>query len=137
MTLPLELKPHRNSYGLPGDDMFTRAFWDDRIRSKLTDRLFTSYRTMAAPRRGDGFQAAIDSDTPVAPMQHAVDDPAKMSPDCAICMRVCPFNRSFDTWPHPLWLKRALSPLRKAALWLDWGRGGRKKPSDWWADPER
>ncbi|MFT6674495.1 MAG: ferredoxin [Sulfitobacter sp.] len=57
---------------------------------------------------------------------------AKLSSDCAICMRVCPFNRDFDKWPHRLWLKLALSPLRKLALWLDRKRGKRSKPSEWW-----
>ena len=57
---------------------------------------------------------------------------AKTSTDCAICMRVCPFNRDFSKWGHRLWLKLALSPWRKIALWLDRNRGGRKKPSDWW-----
>ncbi|MDF1727908.1 MAG: reductive dehalogenase [Sulfitobacter sp.] len=58
---------------------------------------------------------------------------AKMSSDCAICMRVCPFNRDFTKWRHRAWLKLALSPLRRLALWLDRGRGGRRKPADWWA----
>lgn len=58
---------------------------------------------------------------------------AKMASDCAICMRVCPFNRDFKKWHHRLWLKLALSPARKLALWLDQGRGGRVKPSQWWA----
>ena len=57
---------------------------------------------------------------------------AKTSTDCAICMRVCPFNRDFDTWPHRLWRKLALSRFRKLALWLDRNRGGRVKPSTWW-----
>ena len=57
---------------------------------------------------------------------------AKMSSDCAICMRVCPFNRDFTKLQHRLWLKLALSPLRKAALWLDRKRGGRIKPAHWW-----
>ena len=30
---------------------------------------------------------------------------AKLSSDCAICMRVCPFNRDFSKWPHRLWLR--------------------------------
>ena len=60
---------------------------------------------------------------------------AKLASDCAICMRVCPFNRDFSKTRHKLWLKLALSPLRKLALWLDRGRGGRTKPSKWWADP--
>jgi epoxyqueuosine reductase QueG len=61
---------------------------------------------------------------------------AKTSTDCAICMRVCPFNRDFDTWPHRLWRKLALSRFRKLALWLDRNRGGRVKPSTWWEKPE-
>jgi reductive dehalogenase len=58
---------------------------------------------------------------------------AKLSSDCAICMRVCPFNRDFGKWWHRMWLRLALSPLRRIALRLDKRRGGRKKPSDWWA----
>lgn len=61
---------------------------------------------------------------------------AKMSSDCAICMRVCPFNRDFSKRSHRLWLKLALSPARKLALWLDRKRGGRIKPSQWWGDTE-
>ncbi len=59
---------------------------------------------------------------------------AKTSTDCAICLRVCPFNRDFRKWQHRAWLKLALSPLRKLALWLDRKRGGRVKPSAWWND---
>ena len=58
---------------------------------------------------------------------------AKMSTDCAICMRVCPFNRDFDTWRDRMWRKLALSRFRKLALWMDRNRGGRVKPSAWWA----
>lgn len=58
---------------------------------------------------------------------------AKLSSDCAICMRVCPFNRDFTKWHHKLWLKLALSPWRKLALRLDRKRGGRVKPATWWA----
>ncbi len=57
---------------------------------------------------------------------------AKTSTDCAICLRVCPFNRDFRKWQHRAWLKLALLPLRKLALWLDRKRGGRVKPSAWW-----
>lgn len=57
---------------------------------------------------------------------------AKQASDCAICLRVCPFNRDFTKTRHRLWLRLALSPLRKVALWLDRGRGKRVKPSDWW-----
>ncbi|WP_224814663.1 reductive dehalogenase domain-containing protein [Hasllibacter sp. MH4015] len=37
------------------NDIFTRAFWDDRVRTDDTDAFFASYRMEAAPRRGDGF----------------------------------------------------------------------------------
>ncbi len=37
------------------NDVFTRAFWDDRVKSKDADAFFASYRMEAAPRRGDGF----------------------------------------------------------------------------------
>ncbi|PCH74409.1 MAG: reductive dehalogenase [Rhodobacteraceae bacterium] len=57
---------------------------------------------------------------------------AKTSTDCAICMRVCPFNRDFSDLGHRLWLKLALSRWRKIALWLDRKRGGRVKPATWW-----
>lgn len=57
---------------------------------------------------------------------------AAQTSDCAICMRVCPFNRDFRRWHHRLWLKLALSPLRRLALWLDRNRGRRTRPSDWW-----
>lgn len=60
---------------------------------------------------------------------------AKLASDCAICMRVCPFNRDFSKWHHRLWLKLALSPARKFALWLDRNRGKRSKPADWWNRP--
>ena len=60
---------------------------------------------------------------------------AKLSSDCAICMRVCPFNRDFTQWHHRLWLKLALSPFRRFALWLDRNRGKRAKPTDWWQCP--
>lgn len=37
------------------NDVFTRAFWDDAVRSDDADAFFASYRMEAAPRRGDGF----------------------------------------------------------------------------------
>lgn len=60
---------------------------------------------------------------------------AKTATDCAICMRVCPFNRDFTQRSHRLWLKLALSRWRKLALWLDRNRGKRAKPADWWKAP--
>ena len=60
---------------------------------------------------------------------------AKLASDCAICMRVCPFNRDYSKAVNRWWLKLALSPLRKLALWLDdkSERAKRLKPRDWWA----
>jgi reductive dehalogenase len=60
---------------------------------------------------------------------------AKTRTDCAICLRVCPFNRDFSRRRHRLWLRLALSPLRHLALWLDRHRGGRVKPQSWWQAP--
>lgn len=59
---------------------------------------------------------------------------AKLASDCAICMRVCPFNRDYGRWWNRAWLRLALSPLRGLALWLDdrSKRATRLKPRDWW-----
>jgi len=59
----------------------------------------------------------------------------KLASDCAICMRVCPFNRDYSKAVNRWWLRLALSPLRKLALWLDdkSKRAKRLKPRDWWA----
>ena len=37
------------------NDVFSRAFWDDRVKSADTDAFFDSYRRAPAPRRADGF----------------------------------------------------------------------------------
>ena len=37
------------------DDIFTRAFWDDNVRTKESDAFFASYRAGFTARRGDGF----------------------------------------------------------------------------------
>ncbi len=57
---------------------------------------------------------------------------ARLASDCAICLRVCPFNRDFSRLRHRLWLRLALSPLRRVALWLARGHGRRVRPSAWW-----
>lgn len=60
---------------------------------------------------------------------------AKLKTDCAICMRVCPFNRK-DSWLDRLWfaLATGTAATRKIALWIDKkrGTGQRLKPKDWW-----
>ena len=59
---------------------------------------------------------------------------AKLSSDCAICLRVCPFNRDYGKVWNRFWLAFALSPLRGLALKLDdyLKRAVRLKPRDWW-----
>ncbi len=58
---------------------------------------------------------------------------AKMASDCAICLRVCPFNRDYGRWTNRAWLRLALGPFRKVALWLSRNHGGRTKPGAWWS----
>ncbi len=64
---------------------------------------------------------------------------SKIKTDCAICMRVCPFNRR-GGWKDDLWRKFALGQLmgkRGPAIARWWeARGGKRerlKPADWWA----
>lgn len=57
---------------------------------------------------------------------------AKLASDCAICLRVCPFNRDFGKRRNRVWLRIALSPLRRIALRLSRNHGKRRKPADWW-----
>ncbi|MBX2877124.1 MAG: reductive dehalogenase [Saprospiraceae bacterium] len=58
----------------------------------------------------------------------------KMNTDCAICIRVCPYNKDYSKWWNRLGIKLASSPLRRIMLWLDnkLGFGKRMKPADWW-----
>ena len=37
------------------NDMFTRAFWDESIKSKHSESFFDSYRSDFIPRQGEGF----------------------------------------------------------------------------------
>ncbi|MHA1536964.1 MAG: 4Fe-4S double cluster binding domain-containing protein, partial [Alphaproteobacteria bacterium] len=64
---------------------------------------------------------------------------AKLGTDCAICMRVCPYNRDFSKPISRLWRWLAGTRLRKAMLWLDnrLGANARLKPRDWWAATRR
>ncbi len=58
----------------------------------------------------------------------------KLRTDCAICMRVCPFNRRYDVWQDRLWRRLATGKWRHLAQkWV--ARDGvskRLKPGDWW-----
>ncbi len=60
---------------------------------------------------------------------------AKLKTDCAICMRVCPFNREYDRWQDRLWRYLATGRGRKLALaWMSrQGVRARLKPIDWWS----
>jgi epoxyqueuosine reductase len=58
---------------------------------------------------------------------------AKLRTDCAICMRVCPFNRRYDGVLDRLWRRLALSRFRGVArLWDEKRPRSRLKPRDWW-----
>ncbi|MGI9625745.1 MAG: 4Fe-4S double cluster binding domain-containing protein, partial [Longimicrobiales bacterium] len=54
--------------------------------------------------------------------------------DCSICVRVCPYNRTYDRWRDRVWRWLAGTPLRRIALWMDGrsGRGERQAPAGWW-----
>ncbi len=64
---------------------------------------------------------------------------ARLRTDCAICMRVCPFNRSYATWQDRLWRWLAIGPWqeRTRGLARAWearrGKRKRLRPRDWWA----
>ncbi|MDE2653357.1 MAG: 4Fe-4S dicluster domain-containing protein [Gemmatimonadota bacterium] len=59
---------------------------------------------------------------------------ANQNTDCAICVRVCPYNRTYDNWPSRVWRWVSGTRLRRLALWLDRisGRGRRLAPRRWW-----
>jgi epoxyqueuosine reductase len=58
----------------------------------------------------------------------------KLNSDCAICMRVCPYNRDYSRWTARLWRLLAGTWLRRLMLRIDdrWGVGKRVLPKDWW-----
>lgn len=57
-----------------------------------------------------------------------------MNTDCAICIRVCPYNKDYSKWWHRLGMRLSNSPFRHLLLWLDdkLGYGKRKDPESWW-----
>jgi epoxyqueuosine reductase len=59
---------------------------------------------------------------------------AQQNTDCAICIRVCPYNRDFTTRRARAWRWLAGTRWRRAALWVDakLGHGKRLAPSSWW-----
>ena len=59
---------------------------------------------------------------------------AKLRSDCAICMRVCPFNRTYDGPADRLWRWLATGRGRwLARIWADRWPERRRTASDWWA----
>ncbi len=59
---------------------------------------------------------------------------AKINSDCAICVRVCPFNRDYSKPINRWWRRLAGSNQRSLALRLHdrLGTGERLKSRDWW-----
>ncbi len=59
----------------------------------------------------------------------------KMRVDCAICMRVCPYNRDYTKWPNRLMRWLMGSRFRRLALKLNARarHGKRHSPNEWWA----
>ena len=59
----------------------------------------------------------------------------KLGTDCAICMRVCPYNKDFRRPLARLWRALAGTRLRRIMLELDdrFSPPTRRKPKDWWA----
>jgi len=58
---------------------------------------------------------------------------ANQNTECSICIRVCPYNRTFARRRDRLWRWLAGTRLRRLALWLD-GRRERaqRQPASWW-----
>ncbi len=57
-----------------------------------------------------------------------------MNTDCAICIRVCPYNKDFSKWWHRLGIRFANSPFRRFILSIDdvWDFAARIEPIKWW-----
>ncbi len=57
-----------------------------------------------------------------------------MNTDCAICIRVCPYNKDYSKWWHRLGIRLANSPLRRVMLYLDnaFKFGQRLATAQWW-----
>ena len=59
---------------------------------------------------------------------------ADLRSDCAICLRVCPWNRDFGKWSNRLWRWLARTWARHLLIWLEnmAGRGKRQRSAAWW-----
>ncbi len=60
---------------------------------------------------------------------------AAQNSDCAICVRVCPYNKDLSKWWYRVGRRLAGTRLRRFMLWLDikLGYGKRLAPRRWWA----
>ncbi len=60
----------------------------------------------------------------------------KLQTDCAICLRVCPYNRDYTKFSARLFRKFAGTRFRKLVKWVDdkFFLPERLKPKDWWKD---
>ena len=54
--------------------------------------------------------------------------------ECSICIRVCPYNRTFESRYERFWRWLAGTPMRRLALWLDriTRNADRKMAKSWW-----
>jgi ferredoxin len=59
---------------------------------------------------------------------------AQQNTDCAICIRVCPYNRDFSRPGARLWRWLAGTRARRLARWISdkLGHGRRLTPARWW-----
>ena len=59
---------------------------------------------------------------------------ADLRSDCAICIRVCPWNRDFRKWPNRLWRWLAGTRVRHLLIWVEGvtNRGKRQHSAVWW-----
>ena len=113
-----------------------RAFCD--ICTKCADACPVKALPLGPPLEGGGNISAIKGVRKwTSDAEKCFSFWAKMASDCAICMRVCPFNRNYDKIQNRLWLRLALSPFRKLALRLAKDHGGRVKPGAWWAQDKK
>lgn len=64
---------------------------------------------------------------------------AQQNTDCAICIRVCPYNRDYSRWSSRAWRWLAGTRARRLALWIArrTGHGRRLSPAGWWSAARR
>ncbi len=64
---------------------------------------------------------------------------AAQNSDCAICVRVCPYNKDYSNWLYRVGRWLAGTPLRRLMLWLDikLRYGERMAPRRWWTGGRR